>query len=187
MIPKVEIVEEINKGNLFLRKIGKNDAEFFLSSLAKDKLTSFLSLGSLKTLENSKRLIRNYLKYWERYAQYNYVIEIRDSKVEKIGSISLWNVNWRHNRAEVGIWILPTHWNRKLGEKALTLIKIVAFNHLKLNRLEAYIAIENKNSIQLFKKCDFKEEGMLKQYLKLDETFHDALILACLKDNKKLK
>ncbi|MHA1913390.1 MAG: GNAT family N-acetyltransferase [Promethearchaeota archaeon] len=183
MIFDAEVVEEINDENLYLRKVKKSDAEFFLSSLNEVKLTSYLSLGPLKTIENSKRLLRNYLKYWERYAQYNYVIEIRNSEVHKIGSSSLWNVNWRHNRAEVGIWILPSYWNRKLGEKALTLIKIIAFNHLKLNRLEAHIAIENKNSIQLFKKCDFKEEGVLKQYLNFKEAFHDALVLACLKSD----
>ena len=104
--------------------------------------------------------------------------------MHKIGSISLWNLNWRHNRANIGIWITPSYWNRKLGKKALALIKIIAFNHLKLNRLEAHIAIGNENSIQLFKRCGFKEEGVLKQYLNFKKTFHDAFVLACLKDDE---
>lgn len=183
MIFDIEVIEEINDQILFLRKIAKEDAKFLFKSLNEEKLITFLSLGPLKSLEDSKRLIKRYLKYWENYAQYNYIIELREPKISKIGSINLWNVNWRHQRAEVGIWVNPTNWNMGYGRKALNLIKIIAFNHLKLNRLEAHIAIENLNSIMLFKSCNFKEEGKLRRYLNQKEIFHDALVLACLKDD----
>jgi RimJ/RimL family protein N-acetyltransferase len=162
--------------------VSKHDARFFFESLNKRDLITYLSLGPLKTLEDAKRLLKSYLKYWDSYAQYNYVIEIRDDRITEIGSISLWNVNWRHNRAEVGIWIVPSYWSKGYGEKALNLIKIIGFNHLKLNRLEAHIAIENENSIHLFKKCGFKQEGVLKQYLSFHGTFHDAMVLRLLKN-----
>lgn len=183
MFLDIETIEEINDQNLFLRKIAKNDASFFFKSLNDNNLIQYLSLGPLETLEASKRLMKRYLKYWERYAQYNYIIEAREPKINKIGSISLWNVNWRHKRSEVGIWILPQYWNKGYGKKALNLIIIIGINHLKLNRLEAHIAVENLNSIRLFKSCNFKEEGKLKQYLNQQGNYHDAFVLAYLKDN----
>ncbi|MFX1573605.1 MAG: GNAT family N-acetyltransferase [Promethearchaeota archaeon] len=179
-----ELIEEINDGNLFLRKISKHDAEFLFHSLNLKDLTTYLSLGPLSTLEYSKRLIKNYLKYWDNYAQFNYIIEVREDKKEKIGSISLWNVNWRHMRAEIGIWIIPPYWNKGHGEKSLNLIKIIGFNHLKLNRLEAHIAVDNLRSIILFKKCDFLQEGTLKQYLKFQGKYYDAIVLAYTKNKK---
>lgn len=179
-----ELIEEINDGDLFLRKISKHDSEFLFNSLNKKNLTTYLSLGPLATLEYSKRLIKSYLKYWDNYAQFNYIIEVKEVDKEKIGSISLWNVNWRHMRAEIGIWIVPTFWNKGYGEKSINLIKIIGFNHLKLNRLEAHIALENLRSITLFKKCDFLPEGTLKQYLKFQGKYHDAIILACTKSKK---
>ncbi|MFX0029921.1 MAG: GNAT family N-acetyltransferase [Candidatus Hermodarchaeota archaeon] len=181
MIFDIEVVEEIHDEALFIRKIAKNDAEFLFNSLNNRNLTSYLSLGPLKTIEESKRLIKRYLKYWERYTQFNYIIELRDHQIFKIGSISLWNVNWRHERAEVGIWLNPLDWNKGYGKRSLNLIKIIAFNHLKLNRLEAHIANDNQNSIHLFQNCGFIQEGLLKRYLKLDKQYHDALILSCLK------
>jgi RimJ/RimL family protein N-acetyltransferase len=111
------------------------------------------------------------------------MIEVTTPEINKIGSISLWNVNWRHKRAEVGIWIIPQYWNRGYGKKALNLIKIIAFNHLKLNRLEAHIEVDNFNSIKLFNSSNFKEEGKLRQFLNRKGIFYDALILACLKDD----
>ncbi len=50
-----------------------------------------------------------------------------------------------------------------------------------MNRLEAYIAIENKKSITLFEKCGFKKEGILNQYLLFEGKFHNAVILVLLK------
>lgn len=178
----LDIVEEINDGPLYLRKVKKNDTEFFFTSLNEELLTTYLSLGPLKTVEDSKRLVRQYLKYWDNYAQYNYVIEIRETSVKRIGSVNLWNLNWKHNRGEIGIWILPSFWNKGFGKKSLNLIKHIGFIHLKLNRLEAHIALENKRSISLFKKCKFKEEGILKQYLNFQGIHHDTLVLACLKN-----
>ncbi|MFW9881631.1 MAG: GNAT family N-acetyltransferase [Candidatus Thorarchaeota archaeon] len=180
MISDIEIIEEINDGIVFLRKISKNDSEFFFNNLNNEDLINYLSLGPLNTLEESKKLVRGYIRSWEHYTQYNYIIELKEPCVSKVGSVSLWNINWRHNRAEVGIWINKSNWNKGYGRKSINLIQIIAFNHLKLNRLEAHIAIENKNSINLFEKCGFKKEGILKQYLNFHGNFHDALVLACL-------
>ena len=183
MIPEIEVIEEINDGTVYLRKITKNDSEFFFNNLNKKDLITYLSLGPLNTLEKSKRLVRSYIKYWEHYAQYNYIIELGEPQVSKVGSVSIWNVNWRHNRAEVGIWIKKLNWNKGYGRKSLNLIKIIAFNHLKLNRLEAHIASDNQNSIHLFGKCGFKQEGILKKYLNFHGTYHDVVVLAYLKTN----
>ncbi|MFX0104442.1 MAG: GNAT family N-acetyltransferase [Candidatus Hodarchaeota archaeon] len=177
----LEVIEEINDGNLFLRKISKSDAEFFLNSLNEKDITNYLSLGPLRTIEHSKRLLRSYLKYWDNYLQFNYIIELHEVNQVKIGSISLWNVNWQHHRAQVGIWLIPSFWSKGLAEKSINLIKVIAFRHLKINRLEAFIALENKRSIFLFKKCGFKEEGTLKHYLNFQGIYHDAVILACLR------
>ena len=182
MIQDSEIIEEINDKNLFLRKISKSDADFFLNSLNEKDITNYLSLGPLRTLEHSKRLIRSYLKYWDNFLQFNYIIELHDHHKVKIGSTSLWNVNWQHHRAQVGIWIIPSYWGKGLGERAINLVKIIAFKHLKLNRLEAYVAEENRRSIYLFEKCGFQKEGILNQYLNFKGTYYDALIMACLKN-----
>jgi len=181
MIFDIEVIEEIDNGPLYLRKVSKSDAKFFYHSLNESNLINYLSLGPLKTVEDAKRLLSKYLKYWGSYAQYNYVIELREDNITKIGSVSLWNVNWRHNRAEIGVWIIPSYWSKGYGTTTINMIKIIGFNHLKLNRLEAHIAVENENSIQLFKKCGFKHEGVLNQYLNFRGNYHDAQILALLK------
>jgi len=182
MIYDAEIIEEINDGEIILKKISKQDTDFLYWGLNEKGMTDYLSLEPLKTKEVSKRLIKSYLKYWESFAQFNYIIALQGTDNVKIGSVILWNVNWRHMRSEIGIWIIPSYWSKGLGKKALNLIKKIAFNHLKLNRLEAHIATENITSISLFKKSEFQVEGTLKKYLNFHGVYHDALLLACLKN-----
>lgn len=178
---KEEIVEEINDGDLYLRKITLDDAYFFYNSLNDDKMTENLSLGPLLSLTYSKQLIKDQLKFWEKRLQFNYIIEQReDNRNNKLGSISLWNFNWQHFRAEIGVWLVPMYWKRGFGTKAVELIKNIGLFHLQLHRLEAHAAVENLRSIGLFKKCGFIEEGRLKDYLNFRGTFHDAVVLACI-------
>ncbi len=177
-----KVVEEINENDLYLRKISIEDAGFLFDSLRKKEINQFLSLGPLSSLKHSHKLVENYLQSWKKYNQFNYIIEINEGNArKKVGSISLWSLNWLHNRAEVGVWLAsPEYFNMGIGTRAVNLIKNVGFIHLNLNRIEAHTAVENVNSIKLFKKCGFKEEGLLKDYIRLQGEYHDAVVLACL-------
>lgn len=178
LVKEIEIIETISDGSLNLRRLTKEDTKFFYESLLNKEITNYLALGPLNSVDHAKKLIKNYIKYWDRYQQFNYIIK---SDTNKLGSISLWSISWLHQRAEVGIWILPKYWNQGFGKRTIELIKIIAFIHLHLNRLESHIAIKNKRSIQMFKACGFKEEGILKEYLHLNGKFQDAMILSHLK------
>ena len=46
----IELIDEINEGNLFLRKVSKDDISFFYNSLTNKEMTNFLSLGPLRSL-----------------------------------------------------------------------------------------------------------------------------------------
>lgn len=181
----IDIVEEINEKDLYLRKISKDDINFFHNSLKNKEMIEFLSLGPLMSLNHAKKLIKGHLDYWEKWLQFNFIIELRENELHtSIGSISLWNISWLHRRAEIGIWILPEYWNKGYAKSSLILLKNIAFIHLKLNRLEAHIAIENERSVALFQSCNFIIEGTLKQYLNLNGIYHDTKIMACLKSTE---
>ena len=182
----IHIIEEINEGNeVYLRKISSDDADFFFESLREETISRYLSLGPLVSQSYSKKLLKKYEKFWGEKVQFNYTIELRGKNhdIKKVGAISVWRISWLHNRAEIGIWITPKYWSMGFAKRALSLIKIVGFVHLKLNRLEAHIAVKNKRSINLFKKRGFIEEGTLKQYLNLRGIYHDAVALSHIKEN----
>ncbi|MGV9206301.1 MAG: GNAT family N-acetyltransferase [Promethearchaeia archaeon] len=177
-----EIVEEISDKDFYLRKISQKDAQFFLESLQESNTVKYLSLGPLKNLKKTHNLIRGYLYQWEKHKQFNYIIEKRidNEQYVKLGSTSLWNISWNHKRADIGIWLNLSHQNKGYGKKAIDLLKIIAFIHLKLHRLQAYVANPNKNSLNLFKRCNFTEEAILHDYLFFNNQFHDATLFSLL-------
>ena len=178
----LDVVEEITDANLSLKKVALEDAKFFFESLKEVGLTKYLSLGPLVSLDHAKKLIRNYLKYWQNYLQYNYIVEVKNTNSEnkKVGSISLWNISWLHKRAEIGIWINSKYWNQGYGKKAINLIKNIGFFHLLLNRIEAHVAVDNTRSIKMFEGCGFEKEGTLRKYLNFRGLVYDAIVLAAL-------
>lgn len=182
MFEKIDVIEEIDGDILHLRKIEKEDVKFFYESLNNSQITDYIPLGALQSLEHARQVIKKYIKSWENLLQFNYVIQFKDSKLkEKLGLVSLWNISWLHRRTEIGIWLLPKYWKYGYGKKSVNLIKIIGFNHLHLNRIEAHVATKNINSIKMFKLCNFEEEGILRQYLNLNGKYHNAMVLSCLR------
>jgi RimJ/RimL family protein N-acetyltransferase len=180
----LKIIKEISNENIKLRKISKKDKNFLYKSLKIRDITKNISLGPLNSLKHSKSLIKKHLKNWKELKEFVYIIELLKYKsIIKIGFISIWNINWKNNRAEIGIWIIPEYWNKGFGSKALSIVKNIAFKNLNLHRLEAHIIISNKKSLSLFQKSGFQKEGILKDYLKIQKKYYNSYLLS--KINKK--
>ena len=99
-----------------------------------------------------------------------------------IGNLTFSHIDRKDNFAAIGICIgIKELWGNGYGEEALDCAKKIAFQRLKLNRLEAGALIANTGSVRLFKKCGFKVEGRLREKEIKDGIYHDALIMALLK------
>ncbi len=182
MDSSIRNINEINDGIVFLRKITKNDVKFLYNNLNNEDIIRYISIGPLKSLNHAKYLVKLYLKYWNDYKQFNYIIEIDEFNFKcPIGIISLWNLSWLNKRGEIGIWTCPRYWRRGYAKRAIHLIKNLAYDFLKINRLEVHITTENHYSINLFKDCEFKQESILRDYLFIRNKFHDAVVLASIK------
>jgi RimJ/RimL family protein N-acetyltransferase len=182
---ELNIEKEIIDDNIKLRKIHKKDKKFLYKNLRNEKVIKHISIGPLKSLRHSKKLIKKYLKRWKSFKEFVYIIEIakNSNEFKSIGSLSLWNISWKHRRGELGIWLTPKFWNEGIASRALTIITDYAFKKLNLHRLEAHIISLNKNSLYLFRNCEFKEEGVLQDYLNIRDKYYVSYIFS--KINKK--
>ena len=57
--------------------------------------------------------------------------------------------------------------------EGLSLVQQTAFEHLKLHRLEANIQPENRKSIKLIQKANFRREGFSPKYLQINGIWRD--------------
>ena len=102
---------------------------------------------------------------------------------EPIGVIDLFEANFKHGRAGVGILIGDAQ-NRSHGyaTESLDLMKEYAHVVLGFHSLYCSIHADNTGSIKLFEKCGFEKIGIRKEwYLDKGERIDEILFQVCLK------
>ncbi|PKP19516.1 MAG: GNAT family N-acetyltransferase [Bacteroidetes bacterium HGW-Bacteroidetes-21] len=99
------------------------------------------------------------------------------SSEKAVGVIDLYDVNFIHGRAGVGILIDKNFRKRGYAFEALQLISGYAFGILNLTQLYCYIREDNEESIQLFNKAGFQKSGLLVDWVKESGVSKNTIIL----------
>jgi diamine N-acetyltransferase len=102
-----------------------------------------------------------------------------------VGLIDLFDFNPQHERAGIGILILKNFQRQGYAQSTLELFLNYAFEQLDLQQLYADIPADNKSSLALFNKMNFKKIGIKKSWIKVKGKFKDVVILQIL--NPKLR
>ncbi len=102
---------------------------------------------------------------------------------EPIGTLDLYNADFKNRRASIGILIADQiHQNKGYALEALTLIDDYAVKFLDLHNISCSIHSDNINSIRLFEKAGYTFIGLRKDWFWVDNTWIDELIYQkCLK------
>ncbi|MFX1357151.1 MAG: GNAT family N-acetyltransferase [Promethearchaeota archaeon] len=80
-----------------------------------------------------------------------------------IGMIGLFKINYVYRTAEIGIFIGETnYWKKQFGTEAVSMIIDYAFNTLNIRKFVVAVNETNIQSLKMFEKIGFVEEGHLK-------------------------
>lgn len=88
------------------------------------------------------------------------------------GCIILGWVQWAHRSATVSYWMGEPFTGRGLATEALGLVVRDMFS-LGLNRLEISVAVNNEKSAALACRCGFREEGISRDFERINGIFVD--------------
>lgn len=147
-----------------LRALEPKDLEFLFRT---ENNESFWEVSHTQT-PYSKFILKQYLEnaHLDIYQakQLRLIIEEKKSK-QSIGMIDLFDFNPQHKRAGIGILISKEHQQKGYASEALQLLINYCFTHLELHQLYANITQDNTKSLALFKKHNFKEIGIKKDWI----------------------
>lgn len=87
---------------------------------------------------------------------------LEGSSDECIGQIYLYDIDWDHARAAIGIWLAPAARGRGLASAALRLAVRWLFDEWALERIELTTLPENEGMIRAARACGFTAEGVLR-------------------------
>jgi diamine N-acetyltransferase len=163
----------LSSKNIILRALEPGDLEFLFQT---ENDRSFWEISSTQ-IPYSKHILSQYIAnaHLDIYEikQLRLIIE-KDRK--QIGMIDLFDFNPQHKRAGVGILLLNEYQGNGWANEALQIFIKYAFSDLQLHQLYANILTQNKKSITLFTKNNFKQIGIKKDWILSNNQFKDEYL-----------
>ena len=98
-----------------------------------------------------------------------------------IGMAGLTDISIDNANAELYIYIDPKYQGYGYGKKALSKLCSFGFNELSLHRIFLFTFEKNKIANNLYLKCGFKKEALLREHTYKDGLFHNRYIFGLLK------
>ena len=168
--------------NIYLRALEKKDATKLLlweNDPAHWKVSNTevpFSMGQiLEYIENSQQV--------RTHGQIRFMICLINSD-EPIGTIDLFDVNFKHGHAGIGILIAEKeHRNQGLASEAVSLIVRYATDFLALRNLIASMHADNETSEKVFINNDFEFIGLKKDWLLFKgQRYDEKMYQLCIKE-----
>jgi ribosomal-protein-alanine N-acetyltransferase len=99
-----------------------------------------------------------------------------------VGIISLLEVSLRDRRGVIGIWLGREFWGSGVGDEAEALLAKVAFEVLAIERLGAWVDVNNQRSRRAFERLGFTNEGVLRSFQRHHDRPHDLVSYSLLRE-----
>lgn len=135
------------EGNVELRDITEDDADFMLRLVSDPMVTRFLP-GMIQDREMLLSWIQSLGS-----EDHEYIVRIEETG-EEIGECSLTK---QGDNAEIGFMLLPKYWLQGYGTEVVTSLIEIA-RDMRLKELTATTDAGNRAAIHLLKKCGFKQQ-----------------------------
>ena len=148
--------------NFQLRQILPSDIDHVYKGLSHPEVIKYYGVSYDSLLATEEQMI-----WFKQLEEHNTGIwwAIVDTKNTIFyGAIGFNNLCYKHNKAEIGYWLLPEYWGRQIMSNAIALVCDYAFKVLKIHRIEALVECENKISKRLLDKASFNLEGTFVDY-----------------------
>lgn len=170
--------------NLILRETKLADAPAIFQIFADDEVTKYHDLETATNLEQVQFLIERRAERFKNQQGIRWGIARKEDNVI-IGSCGYGIKN--SFQASIGYELAREYWRKGFMTEALRAIIQWGFYQLYLNRIEAFVMLENIASIKLLENLDFVEEGLLREYGFWKGQFHDLKIFSLLKRDYRNK
>ncbi len=175
-----ERLPTIDANRIRLRWISEMDTDAFYAIYSNPEVMRYWSTPPLADREAAASLIKKIQEDWKRRIILKWGIALRPDN-QLIGSITLFNLDFNHRRAEIGYALGREHWGQGYMNEALMALLQYAFEALNLHRIEADVDPRNGASIRTLEKLGFQREGVLRERWQINGEIQDAFFYGLLK------
>jgi len=166
---------------LLLRPLVPDDLEFVFNHFSSEAVNKYLTDDDpVQTYEQAKEIVDFYQGSGNLHNRW--VLERKEDK-RSIGTCGFHRWDKRCSRAEVGYDLSEAFWGQGYMREAMKATLKFGFEEMALNRVEAFVDVENMASLKLMKRLGFQREGVLREYYSLNGKYFDTVLLSFLKSD----
>ncbi|MEJ8777543.1 GNAT family N-acetyltransferase [Pseudogracilibacillus sp. ICA-222130] len=152
-----------------LRPVEQEDSHFLHRLFNDQEVVKFWFVEPFYSVQKIKNIVEESLKDRE-----NRRFIFQNDK-EKLGYITLYNIEEVHGKAEFAIMIDPIQQGKGYAKIATKLAIDYAFRVLNLRKLYLIVDATNIIARKVYEKMGFVEEAVLKEEYFVDGEYHDAI------------
>ena len=174
----------IDANRVSLRWISEVDVDAFYAIYSNPEVMRYWSTPPLADRQVAANLINKIQEDWKRRVILKWGIALRTDD-QLIGSVTLFNLDFNHRRAEIGYALGRAHWGKGYMNEALMALLKYAFEVLDLHRIEADVDPRNAASIKTLERLGFRREGYLRERWQINGEIQDAYFYGLLRQEWK--
>lgn len=165
--------------HLFLRRIQRSDAAAVFDYARDPEMTHYTLWSHHKKMEEAEFYVEQMLASYRAGKPTPWAVIHKESR-RMIGTAGF--IRWQpvHERAEIGYAIGRNWWGKGYASESSRAVVAFGFKTLHCNRIEAMCDVHNTASARVMEKIGMRYEGVLRQYLYAQGSYHDVKIYAIL-------
>lgn len=180
MILSGERLPTIEASRVSLRWLELADAPDLYRIFSDPEVMAYWSSPPMTEESEARELVESIHRSFEAHGLYEWGIARReDDRV--IGTVTLWHLDERNRRAEIGFTLVREVWGRGYMKEALSAAFDFAFGPMNMTRIEADVDPENAASLRLLEGLGFRREGLLRERWHVGGRVLDSVILGLLR------
>lgn len=161
-----------------LRPIRADDAAAMFASLSDEETMRLTGTHETFTLEQIESF---YARLADADDRADYAIIPRDAPARAVGEVVLNDINWHNRAANFRIALFDkAFFGQGYGTQATQLILAYGFEQLDLHRIDLEVYDFNPRAARVYEKAGFVREGVKRDALLWDGTYHDAIVMSML-------
>lgn len=169
---------------LILRQIDDKDVTHLFELLSDEQVAKYDYFYPVKSNEEVLRFIQRYKDELEEGEEITWGVTLKETN-KLIGTCCLGDFDEGARRAEIGYAIVRSQWGQGYATEAVREVVRYGFEYMQFNRIEATITPGNDASIQVLKKMNFVQEGIVRERDLIKGKLEDGIIMAMLKREYK--
>jgi len=152
---------EIICSRLRLRRISDMDKALIFSAMSDERMVQYYGCR-YETLTQTQSLMDWFELIFTSGIGLWWGICLKDAPEHLIGACGIHDWDQQQHTAELGFWLLPTHWQQGFMQECMQNLFPFFFTTLKLHRLQARVEAGNFASHKLLLHSGFQLEGVMR-------------------------